>query len=187
MVDSFFDAENFENPIGTSITDSYYYKMLPGYTKMTEIYVMQNKLELMDSFYQYGNPEEQTFYSLSGGYKDTQVKITDAYINTYFFIDSKVTTHKRTVYSLLDMLSQLGGVFQVVKSLSFVILGYYAEKMMYYCLIRKLYQLESPPQTNSSSGNSQTLDISNGQLIRTTSGVKSLNKVTPEKKKRTPR
>jgi len=132
MVDSFFNAENFEEPIGTSITDSYYYKMLPGYTKSNEIYVMQNKLELMDSYFQYGNPDEHTFYSLSGGYKDTQVKLDNVYINTFFFIDSKVTTHKRTVFSLLDMLSQLGGLFQVVESFTFIILGYYAEKMMYY-------------------------------------------------------
>ena len=67
----------------------------------------------------------------------------DSYIVTYFMVDSEVTTYRRTVFSFLDMFAQIGGVYQVVSSIMFLFLGFYAERMMYYCVLRKCYQLDS--------------------------------------------
>jgi len=132
MLNRFFNMEDFEDPIGESITDKFYYTMIPGFTKQAQIYVKENHLELMDDFMQYGSAKEESFYSLTGGYVDLQSFRGDTYLNAFFLLDSEITTYKRTVFSLLDMLAQLGGVYQVVEAIVFVLLGFYSERMMYY-------------------------------------------------------
>ena len=137
MVDKFFKADDFEDPIGSTITDKYYYRMLPGYTKQTQIYIKENRLELMDSFFQYESYDKHKYYSISGGTEDVQTFKDNSYIVTYFMLDSEVTTYRRTVFSFLDMFAQIGGVYQVVRSIMFLFIGFYAERMMYYCVLRK--------------------------------------------------
>ena len=132
MLNRFFDMENFEEPIGQSITDKFYYTMIPGHTKQAQIYVKENNVELMDNFMQYGSAEKKSFYSLTGGYVDLQSFRGDTYLNAFFLLDSETTTYKRTVYSLMDMFAQFGGVYSVFESMTFIFLAFYTERMMYY-------------------------------------------------------
>jgi len=143
MLNRFFNMEDFEDPIGESITDKFYYTMMPGNTKQAQIYVKENNLELMDSFMQYGSAEKKSFYSLTGGYVDLQSFKGNTYLNAFFLLDSERTTYKRTVLSFLDMLAQLGGVYSVVEGVIFLFLGFYSERMMYYCILKKAYQFNN--------------------------------------------
>jgi len=66
MTNKYFDADNYTHLVGKTLTDNIYYTLFPQITKQTHIYVKNNLLELMDSFFQYGEPEKSNFYSISG-------------------------------------------------------------------------------------------------------------------------
>ena len=89
MLNRFFNMEDFEDPIGESITDKFYYTMMPGNTKQAQIYVKENNLELMDSFMQYGSAEKKSFYSLTGGYVDLQSFKGNTYLTPSSFLTQK--------------------------------------------------------------------------------------------------
>jgi len=143
MVNRYFDSQNYTQPVRTTMTDQFYYTIHPEMTKQTHVYVEENKLELMDSFFQYGETEKSTFYSISGGFEDYKPLEENTYVDTYFLLDKKVTTYRRTIYSLFDMLAHLGGVFHLFYTFLFVFLYYYSEKMLQYSILRKCYQFSS--------------------------------------------
>jgi len=143
MTNKYFDADNYTHPVGKTLTENIYYTLFPQMTKETHIYVKNNVLELMDSFFQYGEPEKSNFYSISGGFDNYRMQKDDLYVNAYFLLQNEVTTHKRTIYSLFDMLGHLGGVFHLFYSCLYVFLYYYSEKMLQYSILRKCYQINS--------------------------------------------
>jgi hypothetical protein len=146
MLDRYFDLDNFDNPIGEFITEKYTYEVASDFTKKSFIYVKENEIELMDSFLQFGGPKKDKFYSISGQTVDLAL-YSENYIFTYLVLDSSITTYKRTVFSLLDAVAQLGGVFGVLNSALTAIIGYYAGKKLDYSILKKCYQYEN------SSGN----------------------------------
>jgi len=143
MIDRYFDPQNYTHPVGKMMTDQFYYTMHPEMTKQTHVYIKENKLELMDSFFQYGETKKSNFYSISEGFEDYKPLEDNTYVATYFLMDKKVTTYKRTIYSLFDMLAQLGGVFNFLYTFLYVFLNYYSEKMLQYSILRKCYQFSS--------------------------------------------
>jgi hypothetical protein len=146
-LDNYFDTRSFDTPIKSFITQKYSYGLLQYNSKFAKMLIRENKIELMDSVFQYQNYNKTTFYSIS----DERVDIGD--LNTYYFRarispDSHKVTHTRTVFSLFDMLAQIGGVYNVLSSISFLIFWFYAEKMMYYWVLRKSYQFNSKEETD---------------------------------------
>jgi hypothetical protein len=131
MLDKFFDLKNFDNPIGSYITEKYVYNVLDGFTRSSDIYIKQNNLELMDSVFQFKGHEKRKFYSIESEKIDLY-KFVTTYLRARILSSPQEVTYNRTVYSFLDMVAQLGGVFNVLRTISFLILGLYAERMMYY-------------------------------------------------------
>jgi hypothetical protein len=145
MLDKFFDLKNFDNPIGSYITEKYVYNVLDGFTRSSDIYIKQNNLELMDSVFQFKGDEKRKFYSIESEKIDLY-KFVTTYLRARILPSPQEVTYNRTVYSFLDMVAQLGGVFNVLRSISFLILGFYAERMMYYWVLKKNYQFNSREQ-----------------------------------------
>jgi hypothetical protein len=131
MLDKFFDLKNFDNPIGSYITEKYVYNVLDGFTRSSDIYIKQKNLELTDSVFQFKGDEKSKFYSIESEKIDLY-KFVTTYLRARILPSPQEVTYNRTVYSFLDMVAQLGGVFNVLRSISFLILGCYVERMMYY-------------------------------------------------------
>ena len=117
MIDSYFDLHNFERPVASFLTEKFYYYLNPGLIKYTDIYLKENKLELVDSFFQFSGPKKKTFYSVSSIKESTNMweGLTYAYLTIN--LDPETQLYKRTVYSMLDLVGQIGGVFNVIQSL----------------------------------------------------------------------
>jgi hypothetical protein len=147
MLDKYFDLHNFDDPVGEFITEKFSYNALYYNTRTTDIFVSHNEIELMDSVFQYQSSEKEVFYSIAGEKTDTYDNF-GTYLRARIMPDPKRITYNRTVYSLMDMVAQLGGVFNVLRSVSYLILGYYAERMMYYWVLRKSYQFNSKEENN---------------------------------------
>jgi hypothetical protein len=146
MIDHYFDFHSFDNPIKSYMTQRYYYSFLKDYYKYAQVYIRENNLELMDSVFQYQDYDRKKFYSIADEVHD-YYEGYDNYWALIFRADDREITHTRTVYSLFDMVAQIGGVYGVLSSIALLIFGSYSERMMYYWVLRKSYQFNSKEET----------------------------------------
>ena len=143
ILDRYFDLENFEQPIKSYLTDGHFYGMVPWETRHSRIYIQENNVKMIDNYFQFGSFEEQTFYSVSKEIRESKVFNDNKYVEVTLILDSEKKLYTRTVFSFLDMIAQLGGVFNVIYAISMVVLTFYAERQLYYWIIRKWYQHNS--------------------------------------------
>lgn len=142
MIDSYFDLHNFTQPIGSFLTEKYYYYCVPGTIKYTDIFIKENKIELTDNFMQFGGPEAKKFYSVSDVKESWAYYGGPEYVYVKLQLDPETQLYKRTVYSLLDLVGQLGGVFGILSSVCTLVIGIYSERMLFHSIVKKCYQVE---------------------------------------------
>lgn len=65
MPNSYFNVKKFSEPIGSYLTQTYYYVLAWNAGKQSDIFVKENNLKLMDNFFEFGDPDSYTFYSVS--------------------------------------------------------------------------------------------------------------------------
>ena len=53
ITNTYFDFDNYDQPVGTFIDDNYWYDLMPGFEKTDKLYIRQNEVELFDSLYHY--------------------------------------------------------------------------------------------------------------------------------------
>lgn len=62
VVNSYFDFDDYEQPVKTFLDDRFLYTLLPGYSVNTDVYLRKNKAEVQDGFFYYTpNGEELEF------------------------------------------------------------------------------------------------------------------------------
>jgi hypothetical protein len=142
MMNRFFELDNFDMPVQEFLTQEMTYEMVSSILKSDYIYLKENKVKLMDNFFQYGDHKEETFYSVSSNKVDFGYN-NYTYIQGFIGLDSETIEHKRTIYSFLDALAQIGGVYGVVGSSLAFVFGYYVDKMRDYWVIRNWYQIRT--------------------------------------------
>lgn len=150
IITHYFDLYDYENPVKTSFDDRFSYRLTLGYTKVVNLYVKRNFVSLQDSLIQWGQSAQEMFYSIDR----TQTDLSDYYGDGTLFeinlvIDPSSDYYERTVYSLLDMTGQVGGLYEVVKMIVGGIVGYFANKLFIFSIMNKLYQVDSSPDLSS--------------------------------------
>lgn len=73
----------------------------------------------------------------------------DAYVSVYFRIDNKYQIYERKIYSVLDLLGDVGGMLEAIRVLGFLIVGFISSKQFQAALLSKVYQQEKPPKENN--------------------------------------
>jgi hypothetical protein len=131
MMNRFFELDNFDKPVQEFLTQEMTYEMMSGVLKSDYIYLKENKVKMMDNFLQYGAYKEETFYSISSDKVDIGYD-SRVYIRGYIGLDAETIEHERTVYSFLDAIGQIGGVYGLIGSSLAFVFGYYVDKMMEY-------------------------------------------------------
>jgi hypothetical protein len=178
MLNHYFDLHNFEQPIQSFLTQKYIYDFVKDFTFSSMIFIRENNVELMDSFFQFQSYERKKFYSVSEERVNFYI-YDDTFLTIKIVPDSQTVTHSRTVYSFFDMLAQIGGVYGVLSAIFFLVLRFYAEQMMYYWVLRKNYQF------NSEEPNKLTVYTKGNKLNEEEYKERSLlhpSKITPFKK-----
>jgi hypothetical protein len=151
MIDSYFDLESFEDPIKTFLTQKYYYSLNGDQVKNYEIYVKQNIIDKLDDYTHLNGVEQNSFYSVNDLKSDEYDSSSDYYGTFTFNLDAESQVYKRNVYTLLNVVSQLGGIFSLLTSFWTLIVGIYAERMLYYAALSNCYTFENEkvPQQDS--------------------------------------
>ena len=53
VVNTYFDFDDYENPIKTYLDDRFLFDLLPGYSYISDVFLQNNQAELQDGFFYY--------------------------------------------------------------------------------------------------------------------------------------
>ena len=53
LINTYYDFDNYTNPVKTYIDDKFYYNFVANYEKQTDIYIRQNSIEQKDTIFRY--------------------------------------------------------------------------------------------------------------------------------------
>lgn len=137
MIDSYFDTQSFKDPIKTFLTQKYWYSLEGGKRHRSDIFLKENNIDMFDDFIGLEGKDDANFYSVSDGEMRKWDENGLIYGEWYFYLDPETRIFQRDVYTILDLLSQVGGIFSLLQSLCVVLVGLYAERMIYFTVLSK--------------------------------------------------
>ena len=118
------------------------YSLIPTFTQIALYRVRRNQAHLNDDIW-LGVQAKSTqvdFYSiLKSDYAITGVVIDNKLIEIYINLDVHIDLYQRTVFSFLDSLGFIGGLFQIFKMIGFVFAFYFASKSYYSSILSKFW------------------------------------------------
>jgi hypothetical protein len=97
-----------------------------------------------DKLIHFYNEEEEMFYSVTNDRLISRPNVYDGKFSMYinFKMEQEISEHERSVMTILDALSQIGGVYGIFEPCLVVIVAYFVDKLYTYSILSKCYQIE---------------------------------------------
>ena len=110
---------------------------------------------MIDSYIQYGQSSEKTFYQVQNTKEQIELEDNDQQIaSVYIRLDSQYDIYERRIYSVGELLGQMGGLFQVILMIGVSFVSIFSERLYVSSIIRKIYQIYQIDKTRESVINS---------------------------------
>ena len=107
------------NPVQTYIDTTFYWAVVPGFNKKTDIFIKQNQVGLTDDIIQILTEQNSNFYQIQQWKDSAEQEGSDGTVVIFYLrLDDNFDIYKRQVYSFWDFLGQVGGLGQ-----SLIIIG----------------------------------------------------------------
>eukprot|EP00347_Sterkiella_histriomuscorum_P017330 403349798 len=150
IVNQYFDANNYTQPIQKFIDDAMYFEMEPNVWKGSNIYIQQNQAQYQDKLLSFSD-DKAVFYSTVNfrEYQDSQAP-NDPVIATYYIrLDNQYEVYERRVYGISDLLGDIGGFKESLIMIGMLMVGFVQEKLFVSSILKHIYQIESSKAINS--------------------------------------
>ena len=98
---------------------------------------------MIDDYVQYGQSTQKTFYQVEHTKEQIELESSTGQIaSIYFRFDYEYSIYERRIYSLGELLGQIGGLFQIILMVGVTIVSLFSEKLFVSSIIRKIYQID---------------------------------------------
>ena len=134
IISSFFESNDFENPVYHYLQDSNEYIMSMTLTEFVTFTVNRNNAYLEDSIYfgSQGSSDAVSFYSINQkNLKYAGADPAGTLLNVMISIDQQINQYRRTVYSFFDMFGYIGGIFGMLSTFGQLIVEVFATRIFY--------------------------------------------------------
>ena len=144
LTDYYFDSNDYENPIQMNPSANLEYVPIGTMKKTLNIKLMKNSVKDTYNYFPYTDSKDYEFFSLGERYIDiSNQNITGEFMVINFMLDSKYQVIQRRVFSLLDLIGQIGGVNQIVLVLLSFVMNIFIYKVYIETLLSNFYQLDT--------------------------------------------
>eukprot|EP00347_Sterkiella_histriomuscorum_P010692 403375291 len=160
---TYFDSEDFNQPIKAYLEDKLFLPLQYGVKKGVEIHLKKNHVALNDNILPFQSSKDLTFIST-----ETQIffqadinrkGLSFAHINLR--LDRRQDLFTRNVYSISQLLSDIGGIYNTLFLIGFILASQFSEKIFYAKAIKEIFQTYDMKQ--KSTQKSQDSQESQGQ------------------------
>eukprot|EP00347_Sterkiella_histriomuscorum_P013918 403362858 len=141
-VQRYYNSEDFIKPINAYIEDKIVLPLQYGVKKGLELHLKKNKVVLNDNILPFQSSQEETFIS-----PDTYI-FFQADVNRRGFsfahidlrLDRRQDVYTRNVYSISQLLSDVGGIYNTLFLIGFILASQFSEKIFYAKAIKEIFQ-----------------------------------------------
>lgn len=143
ILSTYFDYNDYKSPIKTYVGDMDFFGLMNGYTRTFQVKVQQNMATTADDliYNQYSTTEY--FYSVENKISNMFKPYESGDLLVFYFtLDRFSNNYERTVFSFIDMLGILGGLFGLMIMLGSFFVTYFSDKIFYNTILSSLYQIE---------------------------------------------
>ena len=138
------DMNDYTSAVKGIVDDGFFWELVPGFRKKTDIYIRKNEAEFEDSYVQLGFPQEKEFYQVSQSSDSFESESSDGDILTiYFRYDKTSDIYERQIFSLAELLGQAGGFYGALLAIGSILIFIFSERLFVASILRKIYQIDT--------------------------------------------
>ena len=148
---SYFDFNDYENPVKTFLSESESFFMVEGITTWAGYYIQENTALRSDNLF-YNEPfQESIFYDITTKNIKTVNKLVTNGAVLFITVGPYAETvhYERTVYSLLDLFGYLGGFYDFMLFIGFWFVQGFQDKIFHNAIFSNLYQVKSNDENDN--------------------------------------
>lgn len=145
LISSYFESEDFSNPIKQYVDSTIYDYVNIGYSKEKDIYLSYNDARTQNSYLSpFGGYTFYEYLSVDSISTYFTVSDTSSYLAVFrFYLTNKKESILRSSLGLLDIFGIAGGLSSLIAMIVGLFINSYAEKLYNYTIASDLYQVDS--------------------------------------------
>lgn len=141
----YFDFENIEQPVQTYMDNPVDFYPDPDETMYSVINIRRHNYKLNDNLFGINPSQEGVFYSAVPQRSiNYNIGVTnDLFFRADFFLDARIDIYERTLRNFIDVLGDIGGIFEIIHLILSLPLTYFSKKLFEYEISSYLSRFKS--------------------------------------------
>ena len=149
--DYYFDSNDYSTPVKTSYNDRFTFYGVQGISKKIEFRMKRNSVSDQSSPFFFFPSKTYEYFSLSEINQEVQSSSnTGTILDIKIVLDNKYQVTSRQVYSLGDMVGQVGGMYSILFTFWSFFVGTISSRIYLNSLISSFYQVHKDKSTKVS-------------------------------------
>ena len=139
----YFDVEDYNKPVNVTVENEFEFFLIPGFTVEKELRVRVNKaVDYTNPWFSIG-AKEYTYYSIETVAERLQPENNDDLLRVRIVLDNKHTLIERKVYTVYDMLGQVGGVMGIFFAAGSIFTNFFSANIYAMTLLSYFYKIKT--------------------------------------------
>eukprot|EP00347_Sterkiella_histriomuscorum_P013629 403363988 len=161
FINTYFDFNDFVSPIKYFIDDSLFWDIEVSQHKKANFYVQLQQAQLQDEFLQLGQQEEMQFHQVNNQrtYDDSYQDAEGILISIYLRYDPRYDIYNRQIYSILQLLGDIGGLQGSLYILGFLMINFLSKRILVSSILKQIYQVKDDLMTRKSQNSHNNDDV----------------------------
>ena len=113
-----------------------------GITNHVDFYFRKNEAETKDSYYSI-IPETKQYEFVDIDKTNNYISSSETVLTMKFFKSNQSQKIERSVFTLLDLLGLIGGVFEIFSIIGGILVYTFADRIFHYSILSNLYQVDT--------------------------------------------
>ena len=175
IINTYVALNDYEDPIKYFIDDEYYWETVPNFRKKIDTEIQKNSGQFQDNLLQLTAAKEEEFFQINKGMESLVLTGDDReFMTIYLRTDQEFKLYDRKVYSIGDLLGQIGGFFEVIYAIGAFLTLLFVERMITASIVSKIYQVDSD---SNDKDKERRAKIDEFKLNRRKTGISSTSMV----------
>eukprot|EP00347_Sterkiella_histriomuscorum_P023442 403334623 len=164
FINSYFDFNNYTQPIQNFIDDALYFLLDSNMRKNANLYVQTNKALLKDQILTF-TEEEIQFTSVNDyrEYFDDLGADDNTMAALFIRMDKAFDIYERKIYGVSDLLGDIGGFKESLIMIGLFCVGFFQDRLLNSALLKHVYQSEHKEEKGNSRENDYDSDKKHGK------------------------
>ncbi|CAI2387341.1 unnamed protein product [Moneuplotes crassus] len=145
LVNTVMNLKDYKNPIQYTLDEGFFWDILPGIRKKTDIFIRKNEASFVDDYIQLGFEEdEEEFFQVVDSKDRLELEPESGVLLSIVFRYDKISDiYERQIFSIGELMGQVGGFKESIMGIGTIFLTIFSERLFVGSVLRKIYQIDT--------------------------------------------